>query len=106
MTLRDNFVAIKTLKRLQSEVLPESTNEDSIAELCDIIKNDLLIQPILENTHRIGVRIDDGSSRLIWPKSCPLKLLKRRESFAKCSLFGWLDIGISPKEEATEIYYE
>lgn len=41
--------------------VPKSTGEDCIGKLCNIIENDLGIQPVLENTHRLGMHRDDDS---------------------------------------------
>ena len=43
--------------------IPESTGEDCIAKLRDIIENDLQLQSNIENAHRIGPFKDDGTTR-------------------------------------------
>ena len=48
--------------------IPESTGEDCIAKLRDIIGNDLQLQPNIENAHRIGPFKDDGTPRPILAK--------------------------------------
>ena len=48
--------------------IPESTGEDCIAKLRDIIGNDLQFQPNIENAHRIGPFKDDGTPRPILAK--------------------------------------
>jgi len=48
--------------------IPESTGEDCIAKLCDIIGNDLQLQANIENAHRIGPFKDDGIPRPILAK--------------------------------------
>jgi len=48
--------------------IPESTGEDCIANLRDIIGNDLPFQPNIENAHRIGPFKDDGTPRRILAK--------------------------------------
>ena len=48
--------------------LPESTGEDCIAKLCDIIGNDFQLQPNIENFHRIRPFKDDGTPRPILAK--------------------------------------
>lgn len=45
--------------------VPESTGEDCIAKLGDIIGNDLQLQPNIENAYRIGPFKDDGTARPI-----------------------------------------
>ena len=65
--------------------IPESTGEDCIAKLSDILGNDLQLQPNIENAHRIGPFKDDGTPRPIWLSFCTdqsaLKLSKRRGSY-------------------------
>jgi len=48
--------------------IPESTGEDCIAKLRDIIENDLQLQSNIENAHRIGPFKDDGTPRPILAK--------------------------------------
>ena len=48
--------------------IPESTGEDCIAKLSDILGNDLQLQPNIENAHRIGPFKDDGTPRPILAK--------------------------------------
>jgi len=48
--------------------IPESTGEDCIAKLRDIIGNDLQLQANIENAHRIGPFKDDGTPRPILAK--------------------------------------
>jgi DNA repair exonuclease SbcCD ATPase subunit len=48
--------------------IPESTGEDCIAKLRDIIGNDLQLQSNIENVHRIGPFKDDGTPRPILAK--------------------------------------
>ena len=48
--------------------IPESTVEDCIAKLSDILGNDLQLQPNIENAHRIGPFKDDGTPRPILAK--------------------------------------
>ena len=53
--------------------IPESAGEDCFAELRNIIENDLQLQSIIENAHRIGPFKDDGTPRPILAKFlyCP-----------------------------------
>ena len=48
--------------------IPESTSEDCIAKLRDILENDLQLHPNIENAHRIGPFKDDGTPRPILAK--------------------------------------
>ena len=48
--------------------IPESTGEDCIAKLRDIIENDLQLQSNIENAHRIAPFKDDGTPRPILAK--------------------------------------
>ena len=48
--------------------IPESTGEDCIAKLRDIIENDLQLQSNIEKAHRIGPFKDDGTPRPILAK--------------------------------------
>ena len=48
--------------------IPESTGEDCIAKLSDILGNDLQLQPNIENAQRIGPFKDDGTPRPILAK--------------------------------------
>ena len=48
--------------------IPESTGEDCIAKLRDIIENDLQLQSNIENAHRIRPFKDDGTPRPILAK--------------------------------------
>ena len=61
---------------------PESTGENCIAKLHDIIENDLQLQSNIENAHRIGPFKDDGTPRPILAKFLyrpeRLELSKRR----------------------------
>ena len=57
--------------------ISESTGEDCIAKLRDILGNDLQLQPSIENTHRIGPFIDDGT-----PRPILAKFLYRPERFS------------------------
>ena len=56
--------------------IPESTSEDCIAKLRDILENDLQLHPNIENPHRIGSFKDDGT-----PKPILAKFLYRPERF-------------------------
>lgn len=62
--------------------IPESTGEDCIAKLHDIIENDLQFQPSIENAHRIGPFKDDGTPRPILAKFlyCPerFRVIKKK----------------------------
>ena len=59
--------------------ISESTGEDCIAKLRDILENDLQLQPSIENTHRIGPFKDDGT-----PRPILAKFLYRPEHFSTC----------------------
>ena len=48
--------------------IPESTSEDCIAQLRDILKNDLQLRLNIKNAHRIGPFKDDGTPRPILAK--------------------------------------
>jgi len=48
--------------------IPESTGEDCIAKLRDVIGNDLQLQANIESAHRIGPFKDDGIPRPILAK--------------------------------------
>ena len=56
--------------------IPESTGEDCIAKLRDIIENDLQLQSNIKNAHRIGPFKDDGT-----PRPVLAKFLYRPERF-------------------------
>ena len=62
--------------------IPESTGEDCIAKLRDIIENDLQLQSNIENAHRIGPFKDDGTLRPILAKFlyCPerFRVIKKK----------------------------
>ena len=64
--------------------IPESTSEDCITKLRDILENDLQFHPNIENAHRIGPFKDDGTPRPILAKflHCPERfrvIKKKRE---------------------------
>ena len=48
--------------------IPESTSEDCIAKLRDILENDLQFHPNIENANRIGRFKDNGTARPILAK--------------------------------------
>ena len=71
--------------------IPESTGEDCIAKLRDIIENDLQLQSNIANANRVGPFKDDGTPRPILAKFLyrpeRLELSKRRGIYVMVCAF-------------------
>ena len=56
----------------------DSTGEDCIVKLRDILENDLQLQPSIENAHRIGPFKDDGTPRLFLYRPERFRIIKKK----------------------------
>ena len=60
--MRERLPSLERYSReynLRSHNVPESTNEDCVQKVRDILSNQLDMEPELENAHRVGPRNDD-----------------------------------------------
>ena len=112
--MRERLLSLERYSReynLRFHNVPESTNEDCVQKVRDILSNQLDMEPEFENAHRVGPRNDDKPRVIICkflyrPQRYKVIQKKRDLEDGICpTVIGccyWNDIPLSIREKTTK----